>query len=392
MKKLFIPNFDFEYQLGERTRRHIPAAAARLNRELASVWVSIAATGDFIWTDANVEQGFFDRMSEAGLPEVTAVHHPSAVTEPVEACPWGWTTDLRKQASSRAWRIDAPEQPAVDRANARSFSFDLEQQWNVGLEGARAVASLDEFLHAVDELPDGNDGWVLKSQYAMSARERILGKRDTLPDAARNWLGKKLADDGIAFFEPWVERIEEAGLQYMVPVAGEPVFVGLAPLLTDAAGHYRGNRFTSDPAAEARWAPAIETGNRIARAVQALGYFGPLGIDAARYRAADGVERLRPIQDINARYTMGRIALGFQKLLKPGEQGSWLHFIWPDDDPIAPAQWWERTAQLLPAEVRAIRTTPFTVAGHATRHGTVVLIAGTPAQLERAEHVFRQAQ
>ena len=139
---------------------------------------------------------------------------------------------------------------------------------------------------------------------------------------------------------------------------------------------------------DARWLPAVATGHRVARALQEIGYFGPLGIDAARYRTADGLERLRPIQDINARYTMGRIALGFQRLLKPGEHGSWIHVIWPDTDPGASARWWDAARTALPEGVRAIRTTPFTVAEQPTRHGTVVLIADTLSQLEQAEYAL----
>ena len=65
---------------------------------------------------------------------------------------------------------------------------------------------------------------------------------------------------------------------------------------------------------------------RIAQRVQQLGYFGPLGIDAMQYRDEAGAIRLRPLQDVNARYTMGRLALGFGRVLRPGWCGTWGHF------------------------------------------------------------------
>ncbi|OYW15327.1 MAG: hypothetical protein B7Z55_15100, partial [Planctomycetales bacterium 12-60-4] len=47
--------------------------------------------------------------------------------------------------------------------------------------------------------------------------------------------------------------------------------------------------------------------------LQAAGYFGPVGIDAMWYRDANGKLACRPLQDINARWTMGRLALGWRR-------------------------------------------------------------------------------
>ena len=108
------------------------------------------------------------------------------------------------------------------------------------------------------------------------------------------------------------------------------MFEGVTPLLTDERGEYRGNRFAVPDDIKSIWSSSIDTAQQIAQKLQAMGYFGPLGIDAVRYRDRDGKLRLRPLQDINARYTMGRLALGFRRLLKRGETGIWLHLRQPD--------------------------------------------------------------
>ena len=41
-----------------------------------------------------------------------------------------------------------------------------------------------------------------------------------------------------------------------------------------------------------------------AERLQDCGYFGPLGVDAMRYRLPDGSVHLRPLQDINARWAL----------------------------------------------------------------------------------------
>ena len=43
------------------------------------------------------------------------------------------------------------------------------------------------------------------------------------------------------------------------------------------------------------------------------------------YRDAGGDLRLRPLQDLNARWTLGRIALAWGSLLRAGECGAWIH-------------------------------------------------------------------
>ena len=63
---------------------------------------------------------------------------------------------------------------------------------------------------------------------------------------------------------------------------------------------------------------------RAAHSVQQLGYFGPLGIDAMLYETPDGQRRWRPLQDINARWTMGRVALGWKRIVPASQHATWL--------------------------------------------------------------------
>jgi hypothetical protein len=53
--------------------------------------------------------------------------------------------------------------------------------------------------------------------------------------------------------------------------------------------------------------------------LRAVNFLGPLGIDAFIYRDAAGDRRLKPIVEINPRYTMGRVTV---ELMKNAAQGS----------------------------------------------------------------------
>jgi hypothetical protein len=45
------------------------------------------------------------------------------------------------------------------------------------------------------------------------------------------------------------------------------------------------------------------------------GYHGPLGVDAFVYRDVDGALKLRPVVEVNPRFTMGRLALAIARRL-----------------------------------------------------------------------------
>lgn len=371
---LFIGNFEFEHRLQAGHRQSLPEPVRRLNEELAALWIAVAEDGDFLWMPAPIDGAFFDELAADGLPRVHPVTDESQIAVPVQLCPWGWTEDIRRWAHRNGWTISAPRQSAVRQLNARSFSFRLEREWAVGLPGAVEIHALDEFVDALQRLPGHEDRWILKAEFGMSAREQLRGRGQPPTEAALNWTRRRLQSDGRIYLEPRLDRLEEAGLQFTIPETGPPRLEGITPLLADSDGTYRGNRFSADSETEQHWQPAVEVGLRAAECARQLGYFGPLGIDAMRYRDADGHVRLRPLQDINARWTMGRLSLGFRKLLRPGESGTWLHLPWPAGSADSNRRFFEDLAGRLPPDVRAIRTSPFEIAGRPTRHGTILLL------------------
>ena len=99
------------------------------------------------------------------------------------------------------------------------------------------------------------------------------------------WVQKQLAENEAVYFEPWVDRIEEVGVQFTIPKEGEPLLEGITPLLTDHVGTYRGSRFRGASCQLARsdeFAAVLDIVTQAAQRIQQHGYFGPLGIDAMR--------------------------------------------------------------------------------------------------------------
>ncbi len=370
MPRLFYGNYDFEHELADPVGWQAPSVVRRLLAERASAWIALADDGDLIWTPEEIPDSFWNELAKAGLPRVRGVTDFGALAmDNIELVPWGWS----RRAMRLGQEVSHSCEAAVRAGNSRAWSFALEQELEVALPGAARLERLDDLATIVaksaqkwSDRPDAHR-WVIKANFGMAARERILGRGVLLSASHQGWLQRRFAADGCVFFEPWLPIREEVGLQFTIPprVVGTPRLEGITPLLTDAQGCYRGSRFSRVEAVPEHWQPAVEIALRAAERLQQLGYFGPLGIDAAQHELLTGEVVLRPLQDINARFTMGRLALGFQPLLRANETGVWQHLMAENVS----------TADSSPGRpVRIIPTTPKIVGGQPTQHRSAVII------------------
>ena len=393
MPRLFYGNFDFEHELADPVGWQAPLVVRRLLAERASAWIALADEGDLIWTPEEIPDSFWNELAEFGLPRVRGVTDLGALAmDNIELVPWGWSRRAVALADSVGWDSvptrfaeesgrspnlrttrSVPSEAAVRAGNSRAWSFALEQELKVALPGAARLERLDDWATIVtqsaqqwSDRPDEHR-WVIKANFGMAARERILGRGVRLSASHQGWLQRRFAADGGVFFEPWLPIREEVGLQFTIPprVVGTPRLEGITPLLTDSQGGYCGSRFSRDDAVPEHWQPALEIAVRAAERLQQLGYFGPLGIDAAQHELLTGEVVLRPLQDINARFTMGRLALGFRPLLRADETGVWQHLM---AENVSTAD----SSQGRP--VRIIPTTPKIVGGQPTQHRSAVVI------------------
>jgi hypothetical protein len=73
----------------------------------------------------------------------------------------------------------------------------------------------------------------------------------------------------------------------------------------DTHGRFLGMLRDAPSATEAEVEVLAAELQRTAAALSRVGYFGPFGIDAYRYRMPDGSSAFNPRCEINARFTMG---------------------------------------------------------------------------------------
>lgn len=314
MPRLWIGNFDFEHELAQPGLT-LSANLQRLNAELATSWLAVAEEGDEIWTPEAIPDSFWQELPTRGLPAVRPCSldlsrlERDAFDLPEGRLPvwWGGGADTALEI--------------VRRANSRRWSAQKELDWGIAPDGLTIAATLADVEQAVTR-PELETRWLIKAEYGMSGRERRAGQ-GPLSDADRAWLRRRLVEGRIVVIEPWLNRVAEAGLQFEITDTGETYFLGRVEMLASRNGQYAGSVFAGTVfREESAWEPAERWGLKAARELAAKGYRGPLGIDAMLYDHA-GEPRIRPLQDVNARWTMGRLTLGWRSHFPEANQGYW---------------------------------------------------------------------
>ena len=328
LARLFIGNFAFEHELAGRPPEFIAAkqSVRQVLCSLSAGWIAIAEPPDVILTPEPIEAEDFeelDRLARA-LPRFVALKGARPPDVEGALVPWGASAAMLQLARDRGWSADFPPADVVQEVNSRRERFHLERLLASPLPGMQLIESVEQLEEVVAGSGHLSRGWVLKANFGMAGRESVRGRGTPLSEPTRRWAAARLEESGCVIFEPMVAPIAEAGIQLEIPRSGEPALVGIVPQIVGKDGTYRGSRFGNPDAEIDPWQPAVPIALAAASHLQKRGYFGPLGIDAMWYRDADGQAHLRPLQDVNARFTMGRLALGWTRWLPEGWCGSWL--------------------------------------------------------------------
>ncbi len=412
-------NFDFEHELASSSyapNRNLQRLAAELSCHL----LGLAETGDAVCLPVLPPAEFLTAFREQFGVSLTCVESPlrtAAIGEATERRfqPWGWSDAARRVATQIGAKIDAPSSEAVRLANSRRVSVEIERELGLDLASSRVIAEFADLELAVADCaqratcsPD-TLRWVIKAEFGMSARERVVGRGTALPEPTRRWIEKRLEKGEWLIFEPWLDRVAEFGIMMSIhrssaakSADAQIELLAVTELLTDSTGRYVGSQCLPNGGFEQAMphgeliANAVTEVQRFARRIAQLGYFGPLGIDVMLYRNHIGELAIRPIQDVNARYTMGFIARRLCERVAHGEHHAWLLI---DSARIAEIYATEidsfferrvadavRSPLQLPlphrvGDVVALRTSPAWLCDLPTRQVGVVIAAKTSAEL-----------
>ncbi len=251
--------------------------------------------------------------------------------------PWAWSPDacealrpLAAQVSATSGeqrRVAVPAQWLSKATGPR-----LEQALGT-CSGARVLRDRGEALSMADAGPT-----LFKAAFACAGRGHFAApERGRGRDELGGWLDARLALDGFVVGEPLLNRVADFSAQYDLR-DGSARLLGFCAVENDAAGRFRAVR------AAPRWGRLLpvevseflfrDAGvtacyrDRVAAALPGLlpGYNGAVGVDALVHRDVTGSLALRPVVEVNVRFTMGRIALELMRRL-PSPQGGELRIL-----------------------------------------------------------------
>ena len=236
------------------------------------------------------------------------------------------------------WKMPIASAVSAARANHRGFLFAAATGLGVALPGAAMIDSVEALeramvrAHGRAQTPTA---WVLKAPFSAAGRDRFQLPADRGP--TRGELGRLegyLARYRSVLLEPWMDRVMDFGCCAIV-ANGDIHVSSLHRQIVSEPGAFRGLLLECDPLA----CPGLQsderesllaTVERVGERLLAVGYRGPFGVDAWRYRDVDGALRFHPLGEINARLTFGFVGrCWYDKLVEdkelPGGSGAALH-------------------------------------------------------------------
>lgn len=175
---------------------------------------------------------------------------------------------------------------------------------------------------------------IIKGTHASSGREQ-LRLRDTHTSFRDAQAPEKLlAANGALVVEPLLDRVLDFSIHLDILSPGRIKFLGTTRFATNDYGKYLGSFIGKmDQGLPSSLSRGLYQGGAsglkqilrlsaeaVAETLAPSRYTGPVGIDALLYRSETGL-RLKPIVEINPRYTMGRVALALQRLCAPHSFG-----------------------------------------------------------------------
>lgn len=310
-------NADFETELAAPAghyRRTPPSV--QLNRRLAPHLLRLARPGDALLVEGPWPEQLQAEAKSRGV-ELVSPESPGRQGGRVFT-PWGWTPSAVAAGAGAGAVVRPVALEIVKRVNSKLWSHALEVELGITLPGAALSSTVEELRGAIARAcPAPGDKWVIKSPYGFAARERVLGRGPVLEAAQGRWCERRFARGETLIFQPWLAVVREYGVVAEIADDGAFTVHGVSDLQTNGAGTGTGYVLGRPPAPER----LRELGRVAALACERLfaeGYAGPVGVDALEHAGG-----LHPLLEINARYTMGFVALAAERELRPAAPTFW---------------------------------------------------------------------
>ncbi len=201
-----------------------------------------------------------------------------------------------------------------------------------------AVNSLAEALEVIAQIRQrGHHKIVIKESLGLAGSNALRLFEPEILETHRRWIANASENHKQLVVEPWLERVLDFSVQLEMSDEGLKL-CGYTGLINDARGQFQANvalpghqkkipanlivLFPEPPdIAQRLHLIYAESFKLLEEELRRAKFLGPIGIDAFAYRDAEGKIRLKPIVEINPRYTMGRVTVELMKHVAPGSRG-----------------------------------------------------------------------
>ena len=317
---------------------------AQLARDLENLPQFLCRQDDIVLVQQKPSVEFLSVIKQAGfpLPEFVETKNIGELKNRKlgRLRPWAWGPDsfeLLKPlfASVTGEQHDDEKRfnPGIAQLYSKAWSADFlrkiisskSESWLcTENEISTSVNSIAEALAVIASIrARGHHKIVVKEAFGVAGSNALrLFEPDILPAQLR-WLENAFARKRGLVVEPWLERLADFSVQLEMTAHGLKL-CGYTGLLNDARGQFVANfaephhhkRIPANIVSLFR-APADISGRllefygeifaRLEVELRQVDFTGPVGIDAFVYRDECGAVKLKPVVEINPRYTMGRM-------------------------------------------------------------------------------------
>lgn len=363
---ILLYNPDAEYEMGASGPWHPPAHLIRMIQDLEILPAFLCHSDDVVLVSEVPSMDHRLALGEAGfdLPQFERMEQDR------QSVAAGSELHTRRLGRFRPWSWSPSAKRTYQSLNnpASDDSRSLDDCWNPSIRELFSKVWSVEFLHRylMENNPAPGREWLMETDLVgrtvsdfQSARECIGGFRsgghhrlvvklpygsaggnqlrlweEELSDRHWNWIRNGLARQGKLVIEPWLDRVLDFSIQLEVRGPEETRVIGWTGLRNDHRGQFqaiqvpfRGILGHHPEVARLLYGHCDGSGipgfydsliADLGRALAERGYRGPAGIDAFFYRSATGRLKLKPVVEVNPRFTMGRLAIELGRRVQGG--------------------------------------------------------------------------
>lgn len=338
-----------------------PKTVQNLSEDLEPLLMVLARDADMICVKKRPRVEWLKHMADAGF-KVPEFIDSLDIREPKLSGfePWGWSPDAFERFRPLKERLVETKEgraiwnktllsrkdfqaTGISKFFSKEWSSDFLRKWLQahpethdvfgGVEIAGVTQKSVEAAHAlIHELLAKKNAVVLKAPYGTSGNQvkRVSSAKD-LEGTLGGWIRNTITAQGGIIIEPWLDKQHDLSIQ--IEVDSEVTLLEAREFITDQLWQYQGTvlgrkSWKFSPEAHRFFSHALPLWQKFARDLGRVllegGYQGPAGLDALIYKGTDGKLRLKPLIELNPRWTMGRVALALEEHLVPGVRAAWV--------------------------------------------------------------------